>query len=188
MFDGFADAGILHLHGHTRAILEPRAMHLADGGSGERLAFEVAGRLAAGSGRTHAENLFDEAIGHRRGVRLQGRELRGHLIGQDADHEGEHLPDLHDGALHVAHGARHVLGSAHDDALAQGLAPLAPDQIRARPAHRGGTCHAGGPPRPFDSTTTNGELVSQAGGHPEELSPLQCAMWSFSRGAALHVM
>ena len=114
--DGAVDTGVLHLDRDITPVAEHGAVHLPDrrGGDGLRIpAGEPALRRLA---QLVAHDPLGELRCHRWRVGLQcGERLLG-LLRQALEDEPEQLADLHERALHLAHGGRGVLGRPDGEA------------------------------------------------------------------------
>jgi hypothetical protein len=89
----FDDVGAQHLDHHAVAVVQARAVHLADGGGGHRLLIELGETL-----RDRPQVLLDDGAdavdGHARHLVAQAGQLLGDLLRQDVAAGGDELPGL----------------------------------------------------------------------------------------------
>ena len=117
--DDAVDAGVLHLHGHVGAVVQPRAVDLGERGGGDRLAIELGVQLVD----RPAELALDERL-HllprpgRDGVVDQRHRLHV-LLAEDVGAAAEELHGLDDEPL-LPHGAAHD-GARGAEVEARGL-------------------------------------------------------------------
>ena len=136
VLDRLPHAGVLHLHGHVLAVQQRRAVHLPDGGCGERHALERPEDLLRRPPEVALEHVLDQVVRHRRRVSLQRCQLGSHVFRQHAAHKRQDLPELHDRALHVAHRLGDIAGRLHHELAALLRARLAPRELRTHPPER----------------------------------------------------
>ena len=155
-----ATPGVLDLDRDVAAVVQLRAIDLADRGGRDRLVVElgegVLERLLE-LGLDHLAHVAEADLG--RGVAQRAElalELLAVLLGHEPDvEEAHHLPELHRRALHRPERGHDLLGGLEVAALERGaLALLGPGQVgrvRAELARRlagGEARHAGGPRDP----------------------------------------
>ena len=109
----------------ARPVGQRGPVHLADRGGGHGHRVPAREQLRDVRPELVAHDAFGQRRGHRRGVRLQLGQRIPSLVGETVDHEGQHLPELHHRALHVAELAGHVLGRAHGEAVVELGPPVA---------------------------------------------------------------
>ena len=173
-------ARVLHLHRHLAAVVQLRAVDLADRGGGDRLLVELGERLLQRLAHLLLDHLAHVLEGHlRRGVAQLGElllELLAVVLGHQADvEEREHLAELHRGALHRAEHLHDLLGGL-DVALLERRgatpprsAPRSPSSSRpasrrrrrrrGRPSPAAGTARWGCPCRPLRRPLDQPRLV-----------------------------
>ena len=102
--------GVLQLAGERRAVVRRGAVHLAEGGGGDRLRLECCEGVAPAGAELGGHAPLDEAPAHRRRLRLEDAELRRVLVGQAAGDRREQLRDLHQRPLETAERAPELGG------------------------------------------------------------------------------
>jgi hypothetical protein len=110
--DGDVDAGVLHLHGHFPPVAGDGPVDLADRGGGDGLVAPVEEHLLGRRTEFGLDDLRCERRRHGGHVGLQRGQGVAGFVGEALDDEGQDLPGLHHGALHVAELACDVLGAA----------------------------------------------------------------------------
>ncbi len=143
---GLGDARVLHLDRDVAAVVQPRAVDLADRGGGDRVLVERVERLGEVLAEVGLDDLAHvvEADLRRRVAQLAelALELLAVLLGHQADvEERHHLAELHRRALHRPQRGDDLLGGLEVAALERRLLAL----VRARDVRRS-ACRAGAPP------------------------------------------
>ena len=133
-----ATPGYWTLTATSRPSMQPRAVHLADRGGGDRLLVELVEHVAQALLELLLDHLAHVLEGDRgRRVAQRGQlalELLAVLLGHEPDvEERHHLPDLHRGALHRAQRVDDLLGGLDVAALERHLPALS---VRATLAAR----------------------------------------------------
>ena len=153
---GARDAGVLHLDGDAAAVVQPRAVDLADGCGGKRLGLELRERvveLLARVGLDHLAHLIErDPRGRVAQLGELGLEPLVGLLGEGTRvHERGNLADLHRRALHLAEDVQDSLGRLQLPPLGRGAALLlgagqvcGTARVRARRLAAGQPAEAGG--------------------------------------------
>ena len=139
LYLGF-DTRAADLQHDCAAVVQPRAMHLRDGGGSRRLPFEIdEGFRVRRAERPldHRQDLFER---HRRRVAAQAREFRGPLRWEQILAHREHLPQLDEGGAELFEGEtqallRLELRTARDLAPKEHFAGALEERRDAEPPH-----------------------------------------------------
>jgi hypothetical protein len=99
--DALPDAGPLHLHRHLAAVAEPRAMHLAERGRGQRGRVELREALREPDTELARDDLLDLGERKRRDVVLEAAQRLDVRGGQDVGARREELAELDEGGAHL---------------------------------------------------------------------------------------
>ena len=118
-------------------------MHLADRRCGERLVVETGKGALEWARELVLDDVADQRKVHGRRRRLQRRQRQAVLGGHVVAHERQHLPELHQRALHVAHLGGDALGIGASAGLVDVPTPLG---VGKQAAKRGAEA-AGSEPR-----------------------------------------
>ena len=136
--DGFVDSGILDLHGDGPSVVGHGPMHLADRRRCDRHGVP----LGEGVGGWSAEFALDDAgrqsRRHRGRVLLQAGEGCTDRLGEPVVEVARHLPELHQGTLHVAERGRDLGRRGQLELGVEGLLALRRREDPLRPIHRRG--------------------------------------------------
>ena len=101
LVDRRVDARVLNLDRDLRAVLQARAMDLAQRGGGEGLGLEARKELFGRLAQFAPNLLRDQPVIHRRHARLRGLENIEGRAGQQVGARREHLNQFHEGAAQL---------------------------------------------------------------------------------------
>ena len=108
--DGLLDPRVLDLDHHVLSGAEAGPVDLADARGGEGLGVDL-GEVVPDGPQVLLDHPAGEGEVHGRCARLELAQHVLELLGDVVAHEADHLTELHDRALHVAHRREHVLGA-----------------------------------------------------------------------------